>query len=45
MNLRAPVIQPHVTADCLQSIDQEVSDKSGVSAAADKVAYKTVKSL
>ena len=41
--LLTPDIQPQVTADCLQLIDQEVSDKSGVSAAAVKVAYKTVK--
>ena len=43
--LLAPDIQPQVTADCLKLIDQEVSDKSGVSAAAVKVAYKTVKTF
>jgi len=43
--LLTPDIQPQVTADCLQLIDQEVSDKSGVSAAAVKVAYKTVKTF
>jgi len=31
--LLAPDVQPEVTADCLQLIDQEVSDKSGVSGA------------
>jgi hypothetical protein len=43
--LLAPDVQPMVTADCLKLIDQEVSDKSGVSGAAVKVAYKTVKTF
>ena len=43
--LLGPDIQPQVAADCLKLIDQEVSDKSGVSAAAVKVAYKTVKTF
>ena len=43
--LFTPDAWPEVTADCLKLIDQEVSDKSGVSAAAVKVAYKTVKTF
>ena len=43
--LLTPDTWPEVTADCLKLIDQEVSDKSGVSAAAVKVAYKTVKTF
>jgi hypothetical protein len=43
--LLAPDVQPTVTADCLKLIDQEVSDKSGVSGTAVKVAYKTVKTF
>ncbi len=43
--LLTPDTWPQVTADCLKLIDQEVSDKSGVSAAAVKVAYKTVKTF
>lgn len=43
--LLTPDAWPEVTADCLKLIDQEVSDKSGISAAAVKVAYKTVKTF
>ena len=43
--LLAPDIQPEVTADCLKLIEQEVSDKSGVSGTAVKIAYKTVKTF
>jgi hypothetical protein len=43
--LLAPDIQPEVTADCLKLIDQEVSDKSGVSGTAVKVAYRKVKAF
>jgi hypothetical protein len=40
--LLTPDVKPHVVEDCLQLIDQEVSDKSGVSGTAVKLAYKTV---
>jgi hypothetical protein len=40
--LLSPENQPHVVDDCQKLIDQEVSSKSGVSATAVKVAYKTV---
>jgi hypothetical protein len=43
--LLAPDVQPSVVADCLTLIDQEVSSKSGVSAAAIKLAYKTAKTF
>jgi hypothetical protein len=43
--LLAPDVQPNVVADCLTLIDQEVSSKSGVSAAAIKLAYKTAKTF
>src|SRR5216684_812944 len=43
--LLAPDVQPHVVADCLTLIDQEVSAKSGVSGAAVKLAYKTAKTF
>ena len=43
--LLAPDTQPKVLADCRTLIDQEVSDKSGVSGAAVKLAYKTVTSF
>jgi len=36
---------PHVIADCQALVDQEVSAKSGLSAAAVKVAYKAVTSF
>ncbi len=39
--LLTPGTRPHVVADCLTLIDQEVSAKSGVSGTAVKVAYKT----
>ena len=40
--LLAPDTQPQVLADCYTLIEQELSDKSGVSGAAVKLAYKTV---
>ena len=40
--LLAPDAQPKVIADCHLLIEQEVSDKSGVSGTAIKLAYKTV---
>ena len=40
--LLAPDTEPHVTADCLTLIEQEISAKSGVSGTAVKLAYKTV---
>ena len=40
--LLAPQTQPKVIADCFVLLDQEVSDKSGVSGTAVKLAYKTV---
>jgi hypothetical protein len=40
--LLAPGTQPQVIADCFTLIEQQVSDKSGISGAAVKVAYKTV---
>jgi hypothetical protein len=40
--LLAPGTQPKVIADCLTLIDQEVSDLSGISGTAVKLAYKTV---
>jgi hypothetical protein len=40
--LLAPDTQPQVLADCYTLIDQELSDKSGMSGAAVKLAYKTV---
>ena len=43
--LLAPDIQPQVIADCRKLIDEEVSEKSGVSGAAVKLAYKTVKAF
>jgi hypothetical protein len=43
--LLAPDIQPQVIADCRNLIDEEVSEKSGVSGAAVKLAYKTVKAF
>jgi hypothetical protein len=39
--LLAPDTQPTVIADCQLLIEQEVSDKSGVSGTAVKLAYKT----
>ncbi len=43
--LLAPDTRPRVLADCRTLIDQEVSEKSGVSGAAVKLAYKTVTSF
>jgi hypothetical protein len=43
--LLAPDTQPKVLADCRLLIDQEVSDKSGISGTAVKLAYKTVTSF
>jgi hypothetical protein len=40
--LLAPETQPQVVADCYDMIQQQVSDMSGISGAAIKVAYKTV---
>ena len=43
--LLAPDIRPQVIADCQKLIDEEVSEKSGISGAAVKLAYKTVKAV
>ena len=43
--LLAPDTQPKVITDCYMLIEQEVSDKSGVSGTAVKLAYKTVTSF
>jgi len=43
--LLAPDVQPHVVADCLTLIEQEVSGKSGISGAAVKLAYRTAKTF
>jgi hypothetical protein len=43
--LLAPDTQPHVTADCIQLIEQEVAAKSGVSGTAVKLAYKAASTL
>lgn len=40
--LLAPDTQPQVVADCFELIEQEVSDKSGITGTAVKLAYKTV---
>jgi hypothetical protein len=40
--LLAPDIQPKVVADCFSLIEQQVSDRSGISGTALKLAYKTV---
>jgi hypothetical protein len=40
--LLAPDTQPQVVADCYELIQQEVSDKSGITGTAVKLAYKTV---
>ncbi len=40
--LLAPDTRPKVIADCYTLIEQEVADKSGISGAAVKLAYKTV---
>jgi hypothetical protein len=43
--LLTPETQPKVIEDCFTLIEQELSDKSGVSGAALKLAYKTVNSF
>ena len=43
--LLAPDIQPKVITDCQLLIEQEVSEKSGVSGTAIKLAYKTATSF
>ena len=40
--LLTPETQPKVTDDCFTLLEQELSDKSGVSGTAVKLAYKTV---
>jgi Family of unknown function (DUF6918) len=40
--LLAPDTQPQVMTDCYTLIEQEISDKSGMSGTAVKLAYKTV---
>jgi hypothetical protein len=40
--LLGPDTRPKVTADCYALLQQEISDKSGVSGTAVKLAYKTV---
>ena len=40
--LLAPQTQPQVVADCQALIEQQVSDMSGISGTAIKLAYKTV---
>jgi hypothetical protein len=43
--LLAPQVQPQVIADCEELIDNEVSDMSGISGMAVKLAYRTVKTF
>jgi hypothetical protein len=43
--LLAPEVQPQVIADCEALITSQVSDMSGVSGAAVKLAYKTVRTF
>lgn len=43
--LLAPGIQPQVVSDCEALIDGEVKDMSGISGAAVKLAYKTVRTF
>ena len=40
--LLAPQTRPQVTDDCFTLIEQELADKSGISGAAVKLAYRTV---
>ena len=40
--LLAPEIKPQVVRDCYKLIDQQISEMSGVSGAAVKLAFKTV---
>ena len=44
-SLLAPDVRPQVITDCCTLIDQRVADQSGISGAAVKLAYKTVKSF
>lgn len=43
--LLAPDTQPNVVTDCLALIEQQVSEMSGVSGGATKLAYKTAKAF
>lgn len=43
--LLAPEIKPQVVADCEQLINNEVSDMSGISGTAVKLAYRTVRTF
>jgi hypothetical protein len=43
--LLAPGVQPQVVRDCEALIDNQVSDMSGISGTAVKLAYKTVKTF
>lgn len=43
--LLAPASKPQVVADCCTLIEDELADQSGVSAAAVKLAYKSVNSV
>ena len=43
--LLTPETQPQVTDDCFRLLEQELSDKSGVSGTAVKLAYKTVNAV
>lgn len=43
--LLRPEVKPQVVSDCTTLIEQEVSDKSGISGTAVKLAYKTVKTF
>jgi hypothetical protein len=43
--LLAPDTQPQVIDDAVHLLDQEVSDKSGISGTAVKLAYKTVSAV
>jgi hypothetical protein len=40
--LLAPAVEPQVADDCYELVEQEVADKSGVSGAAMRLAFKTV---
>lgn len=43
--LLAPQVKPQVVADCEKLIDNEVSDMSGISGTAVKLAFRTVKTF
>jgi hypothetical protein len=43
--LLAPEVQPQVVADCQDLVDQEVADVPGVTGAAVRLAYKTVRTF